>query len=233
MDILFIASNRQEFTRASLTTLLRTLRPEDRLVVYIDKDISNSEEFIRPRLRPQDVVRITDFGSPVAVMNNYISNTPDGSPIFAKVDNDLIVCPYWLEATLEAMERYPEFELVGIEPFSTQPQWGGNEIVGTDHIGGIGLMRRSAFINRPRPTANGRFGFTEWQYATPQVKCGWMTPPLPVFLLDHLPWSPWKELSVEYLQKQWQRRPWGDYGEAYWELWSWWKDTEYEREAIG
>jgi hypothetical protein len=86
------------------------------------------------------------------------------------------------------------------------------------HIGGIGLMRVSTFKRRTRLVANGRFGFTEWQHEY-QPKRGWITPDLPVVLLDRMPIEPWASLSARYISEGWQRR-WTTYfedaGHWYW-----------------
>lgn len=219
IDVLYCCSNRLEYTQHTLPQLVTTLGRVGRLTIYIDCDIEGTENWIRNNTsfcKSRNVL-ITKLGGPVAVMNDFLDQST--SDIFAKVDNDLIVCPGWIEIVLEAMNKQPEYDLVGIEPRTADVKRGGNHIVDATHIGGIGLMRRRAFTTKPVP--NGRFGFTEWQHENQTVKKGWITPSLPVFLLDHLPFEPFKSLGIQYCKKNWQRPSWGYYSKEYENLWKW------------
>lgn len=92
-----------------------------------------------------------------------------------------------------------------------------------DAIGGVGLMRRSAFGKQRMKPHSTYGGFTDWQIAHPEVTKGWIVPPLKLFLLDRLPLEPWASLSKRYIEEGLQR-PWTNYepkdADA---LWSWWK----------
>ena len=80
-----------------------------------------------------------------------------------------------------------------------QQEWFTPRLV--SHIGGIGVFRRSAFdrYGLPTPsTQDGRQGFTQWQWSHPGMVKAFMDPPLPVFLLDHLPIPRWQLLSEKY-----------------------------------
>lgn len=221
IDILFLAHNRIEFTRASFTALVRACTPRERIIAFVDSDVQGTAAELRAMARPVDEVVEGKWGGPVAVTNAFLDRKP--TRIFAKVDNDLVVCPGWVDACLTSMSKQPKFDLVGIEPLTQgRPKLGGNVITPAKHIGGIGLIRTRAFDNRPRPRAAGRFGFTEWQQKNAQVVKGWLTPPLPIFLLDHLPFEPWLSLSKQYKNKGWERYTWGPYPAEKSELWSWW-----------
>ena len=66
-------------------------------------------------------------------------------------------------------------------------------------------MRRQAFFDaRYLPIPRGRYGFTEWQHECKPTR-GWITPDLPVVLLDRLPFDPWLGLAEMYVEKGWQR----------------------------
>ncbi len=187
------------------------------------------------------------FGGPVAAMLDFISYS-DVSALFAKIDNDVILPPGWLDACLGVMEAHPELDLLGIEPpgSRTPAPWatereiapeiarapGSTAItlghthgyVHCDAIGGIGLMRTAAFCARAqmRPHGpNGVGGFTDWQLQHKDMRKGWIVPPLNVFLLDRLPMEPWASLSREYIAKGWQR-PWTNYRPEDSALWAWW-----------
>jgi hypothetical protein len=220
IDICYLAHNRIEFTRASFAALIASATPRERIIAFVDNDEQGSAAEIRSMLRAGDEVVEGKWGGPVAITNAFLDMKP--SRIFAKVDNDLVVCPGWVDACLSALQAQPEFSFVGIEPGSLPPQIGGNKIKSAAHVGGIGIFRREAFDKYGRPVASGRFGFTEWQYKNTKVLRGWLTPPLPVFLLDHLPMEPWLSLSKQYRSRGWERETWGVYGPGSEKLWSWW-----------
>lgn len=229
IEILFLAWNRVEFTRMSLLTLLANTdwTLVARLVVYDDGSDDGTRELLDELLPlfPVDVILRAEKGmGPVAIMRNYVGLTH--ADWFAKVDNDVAVPPGWLDRMLAVAEQNPDVELLGMEA-------GMTEVVGRvgDHvwdgvyrfepatnIGGVGLMRTDAFTSRPALYADGRNGFSEWQHTNDPVR-GWITPDLPVVLLDRLPFEPWRSLSLEYVERGWQR-PWQAWDER-WMSWAW------------
>lgn len=225
IDILYLAHNRLEFTQATMEALIANTnwRLVDRFVIYDDNSIDGTREFIDGLdFWKAREVRHGTYGSPVQVMIDFLSSvSPHDRKPFAKIDSDTMVPRGWLDECARIMDVHGELDLLGIEAF--------NEVVpGTcehrsyrmaAHIGGIGLMRSSAFVTVPRP--NGRFGFTAWQEQNDKVIKGWINPSLPVFLLDRLPREPWMTHSNTYREKGWQR-PWGPYEEKDKPLWSWW-----------
>lgn len=245
IDLLYLAHHRPEFTVASLRTLVSsTLLGGVRLVIYTDGD-----EDLTPLLRglggqTPALLDIHKHGGPVAIMNHYLSRT-DCSEIFAKIDNDTILPPGWLGSALGVMNDYEELGLLGIEPPAsrTPAPWSRVGAVSVpelnsrhagyapcEAIGGIGLMRRSAFaatVDRMRPYGpNGVGGFTDWQIRHPEIVKGWIVPPLPVFLLDRLPVEPWISLSQQYIASGVQR-PWTNYDPLMApQLWSWWPGAQ-------
>lgn len=240
VDILFLSKNRKEFTEASLAALIQNTNWDlVNSLWWYEESESNELAAVRwdgldsLRKRMRFLFSHSSFGSPVAITNDFLNRScelPSGpAEIFVKVDNDLILCPGWLEMGLRVMADWPNVELLGIEPHtSVLPalyQFPGLHAITatpTDHIGGIGFFRRRAFAGRTRPQPNGRYGFTEWQWANPDIVKAWINPPMPVFLLDHLPREPWRTLSREYEAKGWQRRQWGEYEERSSRLWDWW-----------
>ena len=177
------------------------------------------------------------------------ANDPDGHPqrapkatpeFIAKIDNDTIVPPGWLPACLDLMRRYPTVDLLGIEPWTPDeklfPAWpfpmatapffqDHRRVRPVSHIGGIGVFRRSAFERLGRPVPNpsdGRYGLTEWQWANPGMVKAFIDPPLPVFLLDHLPFEPWRSLSRKYESEGIQRNVGWEYDAVkHRALWGW------------
>ncbi len=229
IDILYLAHNRLEFTKASVAALIDNTEWNlvKRLFIYDD----NSQDGTREYLTGLQYPILTEFvygsfGHPVTVMNHFFREKAR-STIFAKIDSDTMVPPHWLSECLNVIEAQPELDLLGIEAF--RPVVAEPTVRTYDDarfIGGIGLMRMRAF-SESRPAAAGtRFGFTEWQElrkAQHQLQPGWLNPALPVFLLDRIPREPWRSLSLEYIAKGWQR-DWGPYGEESKVLWSWWCD---------
>lgn len=238
VEILYLAKNRLEFTKASFECLLENTNwgLVSRLVVYDDNSIDGSAEWIIERLKKFTTpfeMRFSNLGGPASIMSNYLMKSK--ADIFAKIDNDVMVPPGWLDKCLIPMNyEEPQLDLLGIEPWmSRTPHYLGSkpvvhpeldgiamklaEITGDpqyarcDSIGGIGLMRRSAFLKYPNLVQHSIYGgFTEWQLSHRDIVKGWMVPPLNVFLLDRMPIEPWRSLSVDYISKGWQR-PWTNY----------------------
>lgn len=230
VDVLYVAWNRLEFTRASFELLLTNTDWDRvaRLVVHDDGSDDGTYEWLRDEGVPaaaaglMDVeLRRTGYGSPVAVMNDYLSATD--ADVFAKIDNDIAVPPGWLPAMLDVWDR-AGVDLLGMEagrvgvpgrddhPDPAAPSEYGWEAC--SHIGGVGLMSVSGFTRRPRiPVRGQRFGFTEWQghYDVPRA---WIYPDLMVPQLDRVPLEPWQSLAREYLGRAWQRE-WPDYSPAW------------------
>ena len=215
IEILYLAKGRPEFTKASCAALH-----------------GNTDG------RKAIVHTFSCYDSPIEAMAAFIPGT---SEVFAKIDNDVIVPPGWLETCLAVMEANPRLELLGIEPplsrnasprprpidpAETSP--GPLGYCPCEAIGGIGLMRRSAFESRPPMVPHSVYGgFTDWQLKHKPV-CGWIAPPLKVFLLDRLPIEPWASLSKSYIA-QGQQRFWQNYKPEDHELWDWWLNTTVDK----
>lgn len=263
IDILYLAKGRPEFADASFLNLVKNTawNKAGRLFVYTDGDhfpltLIGRRVVYRAAKELCDladrgikaIVPMEDsFGGPVAIMSDFLSRR--GADIFAKIDNDVIVPPGWLEQCLSVMEAHPELDLLGIEPPAsrTPAPWAkgmpvpapeycaGTVFTGCnpacapcDSIGGIGLMRRSAFAGKPpmKPHGqNGVGGFTDWQLENAHVCKGWIVPPLSLFLLDRLPFEPWLSLSKKYIAQGIQR-PWTNYPASASHLWEWWLKKE-------
>lgn len=228
IDIIFCAWNRPEYTAESLRMLAENTHwgMVRRLIIYTDGELMREGYIGRPPI-PLRVLQYNceRHGGPVAIMNHYLQSRP--SHLFVKLDNDVVVPPDWLPDCEEIMHENPEVGLLGIEPKHPPVmsyQLGSVERTGETcgHIGGIGMMRASAFEGRPLPVAAGRLGFSDWQVKNPDVVKAWIRPALPVILLDRLPFDPWLSLGREYERKGWQR-PWKHYGPEDSAIWDWWR----------
>jgi hypothetical protein len=178
-------------------------------------------------------------------MNDYLTTLPPTVDLWAKIDNDVIVPPGWLDACLDVMDAHPELDLLGIEPPESRtpaPWAGGKRVPAPEHnaipeivakmgglsyvpcgsIGGIGMFRTRAWANRPAMIPHSTYGgFGDWAKRTNCV-CGWIVPPIKLFLLDRLQIEPWASLSKRYIAEG-QQRAWTNYSAAEAEsLAGWW-----------
>ncbi len=223
VDVLYLAYNRLAFTRTSFGMLIANTDWSlvDRLVVYDDGSTDGTLGYLRGAIEqvPGRVeLRRKALRSPVAVMLDYLDDTD--ADVFAKIDNDIALPHDWLAPAIGVLEDSPTLDLLGLaagwlgRPRGNQAEWG---YVPASHIGGVGLMRTSAF-RRFRPLEpNGRFGFTEWQHET-AVRSGWIDPDINAVQLDLIPDEPWADLARRYVVRNWSRK-WPPYDQA---SRSWW-----------
>ncbi len=253
VEILYLAHNRREFTEASLNTLQANTNwgLVDRCIAYDEESTDGTLELLQERLAVISEVVPTELRSgkwlgPVGVMKDYLAQS--NCELFCKIDSDVILPPGWLDSCITVMEQNPELDLLGIEPPHSrtgrpgrygQHQYditmkeeitpGPLRYVACKSIGGVGIMRRSAFMDRPILIPHGvYFGFWQWQTQY-GLKCGWIAPALRLFLLDRIPFDPWVSLSQRYIRNGWQR-PWNNYrGDEALHLWGWWDERRYRK----
>jgi glycosyltransferase involved in cell wall biosynthesis len=230
VDVLFLSWNRLAFTKTAFEALLANTdwSRVRRLRVFDDGSTDGTWEYLIGRCADARRAGILTSagnmrrGSPVEVMREYLLGKP--ADLFAKIDNDVVVPPGWLETMLAVMDANPTVELLGMEAGMTEvagrdgkPWDGVYRVEPATNIGGVGVFRTAAFFDRPELRPDGRFGFTEWQVEN-DVPRGWITPDLPVPLLDRMPGEPWRSLSEEYVAAGWQRE-WGVY-DPRWMAWA-------------
>lgn len=237
IDILYVAHNRLEFTIASFNALLDNTDWDEVAGLFVADDNSGdgTATFLSRTIEAGKVpenVSVTwngsPFGGPVAAMNWYLDGPSDDVDIFAKIDNDFVVCPGWLPEMLKQMTLHPELDILGMEPFlgdPSMPPLPGRTIQEARHIGGKGLLRLRAFSHcRPTPGGeHGYQGFTQWQEKHPEITKAWISPDLPVFGLDQIREEDghWRARALEYEAEGWSRT-WPVYGGD--EHYRWWLD---------
>lgn len=211
VDMLYLACNRLEFTRETFGALITNTDWQyvRELVVIDDGSRDGTREWLGANISkvpaPSRFLR-TRFGSPVKAMTHFIESA--AAPILAKSDNDAMLPPRWLSQSLAVIDSHSELTMLGIEamyPHDDDPTT-TRSYTRAQFISGLGLYRREAFA-RSRPSAYGKwFGLEEWQTShSREFIYGWITPALPVFLLDRFPFEPWIGYSNEYIRRGWQR----------------------------
>ena len=256
IDVLYVAYNRLAFTRASFQALLDYTDWSQVARLFVNHDEGDDDgtwDYLTDAIRDVPVPVLPRYQGttrgPVAAMNWYLDNVSEipcdyprhafgdcwrcrdtgRAPVemFAKIDNDMVVCPSWLREMLTVTSTNPGLDILGMEPMAGPPATGRVErgFETASHIGGKGLIRTRAFDHcRPTPSGwNGYQGFTQWQNAHPDVSKGWIRPELCVFGLDQLPFEPWRSLTDEYEAAGWQRR-WPEYDADMSAYWQWWLD---------
>ena len=229
VDLLYVACNRLEFTRETFSTLLANTdwRYVRQLFVYDDGSRDGTCEWLlsnHQRCPSRAVMFRTRYGSPVSVMNDFIRRS--SAPILAKTDNDAMLPSAWLRQSLDCLDRHPELSMLGIEAMypHLDDEACPRDYKAAQFVSGLGLYRRDAFaVGTPVPYGKW-FGLEEWQMARgTSLRYGWITPALPVFLLDRMPLEPWKSYAGAYVRSGWQRE-WPKYDPAC-TLWNWHKPT--------
>jgi glycosyltransferase involved in cell wall biosynthesis len=223
VDLLYLACNRLEFTRETFQALAANTNWAlvRELFVMDDGSIDGTAEWLQQAsAQIPAAVRFvrTQVGSPVTAMSEFIRMA--SAPVLAKTDNDAMLPPRWLENSMAVLDRHPGLSLLGIEAmYPHEPEAAVRSYTPAQFISGLGLYRRSAFA-RSCPTAVRKwFGLEEWQMYQPTLTRGWITPALPVFLLDRIPFEPWSGFSRTYVARGWQRS-WPKYDPAC-TLWQW------------
>jgi hypothetical protein len=228
VDLLYVAHNRLAFTQTTFPALLANTNWDlvAKLHVLDDRSsdgtwgyLSGVEGGIWDAPRTSSPYAQTDeFGGPVAAMNYAVDHAE--TDVLVKVDNDILLCPDWLDELVLVLSENPQLDVLGMEAAFGEglaPADAERSFVKARHVGGI----RTRIFGGRRPRAhglNGMFGWTD--FMRHHAVCGWLSPDLPCPLLDHLPFEPWLSLSAEYVARGWSRS-WPAYPESMAAYWEW------------
>lgn len=241
IDLVYVSWNRLEYTKHSFRALLANTAWEHvaKLILADDGSTDGTREWLDEARREVPVRNHflagpgSRFNGPVEAMNVYLTEgRSPGIEIVAKIDNDFVACPGWLDEMLVLLERHPDVDLLGMCPNVGPPEpcpYAKRGVRYAPFVDGNGLWRLRAFDGRPKPQRtrrDPRYGFDVWQRAHSDVVKAWAAPDLPVFCLDGLPFEPWLALAGAYVTAGWQRgwpnAPYSADADAYW---SWFTDT--------
>jgi glycosyltransferase involved in cell wall biosynthesis len=252
-DLLFLTHNRKAFTEASLNALQANTNwgLVDKFIAYDEESTDGTLELVKERLSEiSEVVPVElrqgRWNGPAGVMRDYVQHSD--SDVFAKIDNDVITPPGWLDDSHTVMEQNPELDLLGLEPpvsrtgepnqhricrydatLEEEHAPGPLRYVAVCCIGGVGLMRTERFRQHNNLIPTGIYsGFSKWQQEH-HVRAGWIAPALRLFLVDRLPFNPWRSLAQHYILKGWQRTFNAYLGDEADRLWGWWDDRRFRK----
>lgn len=216
--------NRKEMAAIALDTLFKNTTPAlvKELVIVDGSSDDGLHEYLVHRVAaptpfPARLVTITQRHVVAAMQTGYEEIR---SALIAKVDSDTMVPPQWLEALLSPMRRYDSLWVLGMQAWGeikdVSPEERG--FIAAEFVGGIGLFRREAWKGL-LPLGDTYFGWNNHQASRPWGK-GWLNPSIKVFLLDCLPFEPFRTLRKVYREKGWHRTD-SEYTEREELLWSW------------
>lgn len=208
----------------ALDNLFRNTTPAlvEELVIVDGSSNDGLHEYLEGRIAaptpfPVRLLTITERHVVTAMQTGYDEIQTD---LIAKVDSDTIVPDHWLEALVSTMARNPQLWALGMEAWGViedvLPE--ARSYIPADFVGGIGLFRRDAWQGL-LPLGPTYFGWNNHQAGKSWGK-GWLNPSLKVFLLDVLPFEPFRTLRKMYYEKGWHRTQ-GEYAETQEVLWSW------------
>jgi len=236
--VLFLAKNRFAFTQASLLSVLRYTNPEltERVVLVDGGSEDGTKEFLRDICTIYDGPHILEFvaGQVGHVCDCFKYVVPScGTDFLAKIDNDVVVPPYWMDHCVEILDGNPKISFLGTVARDSKPFDASDEAerstIGVKNIGGVGLFRTKPFKRTMPKGANKYFGFQGFQSQS-GGGCAWVHPNMRCFLLDKVPVEPWRGLTKNYISKGYQRS-WQPYKKDP-DFWSWFLDDNFVDDYI-
>jgi len=227
IDLLFLAYNRLEFTQESFRTLLANTNWERVRKLYLidDGSTDGTKEFLRETRAPtvNEFVELRT-GSPIAAKLEFWKRA--SADFCVALDNDVMCPPGWLDECMKPFETHGDLDVLGIEAIARplRTTAGPRSYRHARELSSLGICRRSVFDRFGYPQVACKYwGFDRWLKRNSGIRRGWLTPSIPIFLLDRLPMNPWREYTKRYIGRGWQRNePSWNYTNKDSYLWSWW-----------
>lgn len=235
VDVIYMARNRLEFTRISLSWLLHTLDVDyvGSLILVddgsedgTDEYLLHMKEFVFSQLVPTQFLSVQNKSMSLSLRDALKLSTTD---IFCKLDNDYCILEKgWLKRMVVVLRRTPTLCCLG----ATNPRIRSMEktirkdeagllikqgYLDTSRIGGIGLFRRDMFnhiLDTPKyAQLEGTSGYSGIALAQTMDKRrkGWIVPSFKAELLDFSSTSCWynhpilNQLTERYVAKRYGR----------------------------
>ena len=154
------------------------------------------------------------YGGPIPAMLEFLRVCR--SDILVKIDEDTLMPPGWLDHILRLITPLHRARVaIGLEPFKgysldcSEPR---TLIPANRPVGGLFAIPRRLFLDHPLKVSGRIYdGWYEWQLENHANFIPlWLSPGLPVCLLDRIPSGPWRDLGAQYEQAGLQR-PWKRY----------------------
>lgn len=114
VDVVMVTHRSAGYVHLSLPRVLETLGPDDRLWLWHNGDDEATIEAIRPYREDSRVERFHHSRENVRLRppTNWLWDSSDARFV-AKVDDDCLVSPGWLDVFVAAHEHNPEFGVIG------------------------------------------------------------------------------------------------------------------------
>jgi len=114
VPVLFITYNRLEYTKKALAALLKTNYPI-LIMIWDNASTDGTVEWLRD-LEFENKIALIHYSATNVGINkafNYFIKVFKKHPFIAKVDNDTIVSPEWIDVLLDKMKRFKNLDACG------------------------------------------------------------------------------------------------------------------------
>lgn len=229
MDLITFTYNRLAYTRAALSTVVENTASYGwewiRWIIVENASVDGTREYVRAlkASHPDIDIELIENDRPrVVAANMNLAIERCSAPFIAKIDNDILVPPFWLESLKRIIDAFPDLAVLGggrydgAEPF----QRDGIGYYAVDNVGGNFLARAEPLECEPIESPVGEFdthekwrfsGFSAWQWRLPKVfsgpsVIGWAYPFVDLRHMDSPDYP--NRRTNEYQALGWGR--WGD-----------------------
>lgn len=229
VDLITFTYNRLAYTRDALSALVENTASYGwdrvRWIIVENASVDGTREYVRvlKDSRPEINIELIENDQPrVVAANMNLAIGRCRAPFIAKIDNDILVPPYWLESLKQIVDAFPELAVLGGGGRGDGEliQSDGIGYYPVDNVGGNFLARAESLKCAPIESPVGEFdvhapwrfsGFSAWQWRLPEIfngptAIGWAYPFLAVRHMDNHDYP--HRRTNEYQALGWGR--WGD-----------------------